>query len=87
MFNFKKIFFIKNFKKTILYKHLVFKKKKFFKFRNEKITVFHLKKKYFHILKKHTRVRKIFFYMLKKNSNRLFIFNKPKSTFVKKKRK
>lgn len=83
------IFKLKNidFKKTFLFRLIFLKNQKHLKYRKEKITIFHMKKKFFNKLKKNVRKRKIFFYHIKKSSTNFFLFNKPKSTLVKKKRK
>lgn len=87
MLNFKIIFNFFNFKKINLFRNMYYKKKKHFKYRTERLTIFSLNKIYFSELKKHVRVRKIFFYHINKNTTKLFIFNKPKSKLVRKKKK
>ena len=78
---------IKYYKHLYFYRLIFLKKIKHFKYKHEKLTVFHVNKKIFSNLKKHTRTRKIFFFHIKKNSNTLFLFNKPKSTLVKSKKR
>lgn len=84
--NLNKVFNINIYKSKLFY-FLFLKNIKNLKFRHEKITVFHLKKKLLNKLKNHKRKRKIFFFMLKKNTNTFFVFNKPKSKLVKQKKR
>ena len=74
-------------KKSLIFRYKIIMKFKKIKYKKEKISVFHINKHIFSYLKKHERSRKIYFFFVKKNTKNLFLFNKPKSKVVKKKKK